>query len=34
MAQLKENIDAFSVQLSDEANDKIADVFTRYPMPF
>lgn len=34
MAQLKENIDAFSVQLSDEANDKIADVFNRYPMPF
>ncbi|WP_335992766.1 aldo/keto reductase [Pseudoalteromonas sp. CH_XMU1449-3] len=34
MTQLKENIDAFSVQLSDEANDKIADVFNRYPMPF
>ena len=32
--QLKENIDAFEIKLSDEALKSISEIFKQYPMPF
>lgn len=34
MAQLKENIDAFNIQLSEHTLDDIAHVYQQYPVPF
>ena len=32
--QLKEDIDAFEIELSDEAQKSILEIFKKYPMPF
>jgi len=34
MAQLKENIDAFNIQLSEQALNDIAQVYQQFPVPF
>ena len=34
MTQLKENIEAFDIELSKEAMDEINKVIREYPMPF